>query len=168
MPRSAGLLDVPPQFLETRELQFETGCDQLDYYRAIGLELASGRRVALWWYERAPEPRGLDVQVDSGDDVDEVRTELLAALKVDEARVIWTPGQGHRGWEGRLATIYLVIRRDGHPTASPCQCVVREALFEEAVAQAEARRLNDVNADKDVVYDVQSTWLKRRWMGEEG
>jgi hypothetical protein len=82
---------TPDDLTARLNLQFETGCDQLDYYRRVGLILPSGRRVVINWYERAPEPRGFTLHTDSEDDFVSAREETLAALELDRTAIMWVP-----------------------------------------------------------------------------
>lgn len=40
----------PPAFFASRGVEFQTGCDDLDYYQAAELSLPDGRRFALMHY----------------------------------------------------------------------------------------------------------------------
>ena len=82
---------TPPEILTARTgLQFESGVDDLDYFRELGLELPSGRHVVLLWHERAPV-QGLCLQIDAGDDPASARADLLATLPLTESELIWVP-----------------------------------------------------------------------------
>lgn len=90
--RPVALLAVTPEVLEARlGVTFEHGRDDLDEYRELGLELSSGRRVLLNWYERAPEPRGLDLWTDAADDPVAARDETLKALGLSTSTLLWVP-----------------------------------------------------------------------------
>ena len=89
--RSAAVFSITPDELIARTgLPFESGVDDLDDYRAAGLELPSGRRVELLWYEHAPVA-GLELRVDLADDPAAAREEAMAALDVSAAEVLWIP-----------------------------------------------------------------------------
>ena len=89
--RSAGTFSTRPEHITARTgLEFESDHDDLDYFRAIGLELPSGRHVVLLWYERSPIP-SLSVQIESADDPIAARTDLMATLGLRPEEVSWTP-----------------------------------------------------------------------------
>lgn len=89
----AATLAVNPEVLaDWFGVRFERGADERDDYRAAGLELPSGRRVMLWWYERAPEPRGMRVLADRNDDPAAACDETLMVLGLCAGDVMWRPG----------------------------------------------------------------------------
>jgi len=90
--RDAGTLRLTPEDVEHKlGFSFERGVDDLDYYRALGLELPSGRRVVLNWYERAPEPRHLAVWADATDDLVLALSETLTGLGLPASAIAWQP-----------------------------------------------------------------------------
>ena len=85
------MFSTPPEVLTARTgLQFESGVDDLDYFRELCLELPSGRHVVLLWHERAPV-QGLCLQIDAGDDPASARADLFATLPLTESELIWIP-----------------------------------------------------------------------------
>lgn len=91
LSRAAAMFVTPPEVITARtSVAFESGVDDLDYFRAAGLELASGRRVLLIWHERAPV-LGLALEIDSADDPVAARAETMAALDLTPADVMWQP-----------------------------------------------------------------------------
>ena len=91
LPRAAALFNTWPQEVTHRTgIAFESGVDDLDYYRAAGVELPSGRRIILLWHERAPV-LGLELLIDLADEPDAARTETMAALEFGPADVLWVP-----------------------------------------------------------------------------
>jgi hypothetical protein len=165
--RSAALLDAPPQAVEAAcGLAFRAGLDDLDYYRAAGVELASGRRVGLLWRERAAEPHGLELLVDAADEPAAARAEVLAALGLDERCVIWAPDQSpltlaeirgeRRRWEGQ---VFVVVRYDESPLDPRGRFAVMNAYWSEEAAAAEVRSANALTRDPDTRYAYESTRL---------
>ena len=55
----------------------------------VGIRLSSGRPVELVQHLHAPEPRGFEVRVDSGDNCREVFGEFLRAFNVSPGAVLW-------------------------------------------------------------------------------
>ena len=91
MDRAAATFSVAPETVTERTgIAFESGVDDLDYFRAAGVELPSGRRVVLVWYERSPV-QGLVLEVDAKDDPAAALLETMAALKLEPTEVSWTP-----------------------------------------------------------------------------
>jgi hypothetical protein len=89
--RAAAMFAITPEELTTRTgVAFESGVDDLDYFRAVGLELSSGRHVLLLWHERTPV-LGLQLDIDLEDDPDNARAETMKALGISAAEVIWQP-----------------------------------------------------------------------------
>ena len=89
--RSAAMFSVTPEELTARAgVVFEAGVDGLDYYRAVGLELPSGRRVHLVWNERAPV-LGLQLDADGADDLVAAREETMATLRLMPSELMWSP-----------------------------------------------------------------------------
>ncbi len=88
----AATFDVRPEQVESHlGVTFERHLeDGLGYYRGIGLDLPSGRRIALLWYESAPI-LWLRLLVDSADDLVAARGETLAMLGLTDAVVAWMP-----------------------------------------------------------------------------
>jgi len=92
--RSAAMFSTTPEAVTARTgVAFESGVDDLDYFRAAGVELPSGRRVLLLWYERAPV-LGLQLEIDSADDPAAARSEAMAALDLASDEVMWSPNDG--------------------------------------------------------------------------
>ena len=90
--RSAGTFSTPPEAITARTgLEFERDLDDLDYFRAIGLELPFGRHVVLLWYERSPVP-ALSLQIDLADDPAAAREELMTVLGIRPGELSWIPG----------------------------------------------------------------------------
>ena len=69
----------------------ENGVDGDEPFRAAALELPSGRRVQLRWYERAPEPRGMRLLADVTDDADAACDETLLVLGLAPHDVMAAP-----------------------------------------------------------------------------
>jgi len=91
MHRAAALFSTSPEEITARTgFEFEAGVDELDHFRAISLELPSGRRVRLLWHERAPV-LGLELDIDLADDLDDARIETMNALGIAQAELIWQP-----------------------------------------------------------------------------
>jgi len=89
--RTAAVFAVTPEAVTARiGLAFEAGVDDLDYFRAVALDLESGRRVLLTWYERSPVP-GLVLEIDGQDDPAAARAETLEALSLTLEQVQWIP-----------------------------------------------------------------------------
>jgi hypothetical protein len=165
---SAGLVDAPPQRLEAQAgLAFHSGHDDLDYFRAAGVELPSGRRVVLWWYERAGPPHGLDLRVDAGDDPAAARAEALSALGLSARDLIWVPDAAGpevtnlasppQVWEG---TIFVVLRRDPDALA-PSDFVAMGGFWREQDAHQYVTRANALSAGSATRYAYQRTNLFR-------
>jgi hypothetical protein len=92
--RAAAVFAVAPDVVTVRTgLAFEAGVDDLDYFRAVALDLGSGRRVLLTWYERSPVP-GLVLEIDGDDDPEAARAETMEALGVTPEEVQWIPNSG--------------------------------------------------------------------------
>jgi hypothetical protein len=88
--REASALHPPPAAFEIRlGLTFEVGNDDLDYYRALGLQLASGRRIVLNRYERGDGCT--HIWSDFADDPTAARLETVEALGLTERDVAWIP-----------------------------------------------------------------------------
>ena len=82
MDRSAGTFSTSPEVITARTgLEFDRDLDDLDYFRALGLELPSGRHVVLLWYERSPMP-ALSLQIDLADDPAAGRRDLMTVLEL--------------------------------------------------------------------------------------
>ena len=166
--RSAALLDLPPQALDaSRGLTFYAGSDDLDYFRAAAVALPSGRRVALWWYERAPEPRGLELRIDAADDPAAARAEAFAALQLPHDAIVWVPdaataeltnlSRGPQRWEGQ---IFVVLRRD--PAArAPSDLAAVEAFWREEDARETVALAQAVTRDATTQYSYTSVNLFR-------
>lgn len=91
LARAIATFRVTPEALQARTgIVLLPGCDELDQFRAAGLELVSGRRVLLLWHERAPVQE-LVLEADWADDVLEARSEAMAALGLSKAEVSWVP-----------------------------------------------------------------------------
>ena len=89
--RSAATFSITPEAMSARTgLKFESGVNDLDHFRAAGVELPSGRRVNLLWYERAPI-LSLELQIDSADDLAAAREELMRVLGVEARELSWMP-----------------------------------------------------------------------------
>lgn len=89
--RAAATFPLTPEALTARTgLQFESGVDELDYFRAVGVRLPSGRHVELVWHERSPSP-ALALQVDAADDLANARAELMRTLDIQPEEVAWIP-----------------------------------------------------------------------------
>ena len=57
--------------------------------------------------------------------------------------------------------VFAVIRIDRYAEAPELMVTVKEIVRSQALADAEARRLNDLNSDKACFYFVQATRLYR-------
>ena len=91
LPRAAATLRLTPEEFSARTgIGFQAGCDDLDSFRAAGVELMSGRRVLLLWYERAPI-MDLELRIDSRDDPVAAREEALAAFGLSHDLIAWVP-----------------------------------------------------------------------------
>lgn len=79
--RRAADLAVSPEILDGWfGVPLEVGHEGEEPFRVAALELPSGRRVQLRWYEHAPEPRGLRLLADASDDPDQACEETLLVL----------------------------------------------------------------------------------------
>lgn len=89
--RPAALFAITPEGLTARTgVPFWAGLDELDYFRAAAVELSSARRVLLIWHERSPVP-GLALEIDFADDPAAARAEVMDALDLTPAEVLWMP-----------------------------------------------------------------------------
>ena len=89
--RAAAAFSTTPEALSARTgLQFEPGVGNLDYYRAAGVRLPSGRQVELVWHERSPVP-ALELRVDAADDPAAACQEVMGALGIQASEVSWVP-----------------------------------------------------------------------------
>lgn len=89
--RSAGMFSTSPEIITARTgLEFERDVDDLDYFRAVGLELPSGRHVVLLWYDRSPV-QGLSLQIDLADDALAARQDVMATLGLSPDELLWVP-----------------------------------------------------------------------------
>ena len=89
--RAAAVFALTPEEVTARSgLRFESGIDDLDYFRAVGLRLPSGRHAVLLWYERAPV-LGLSLQVDAADDPQAAREEVMSMLGLVPDELSWFP-----------------------------------------------------------------------------
>jgi hypothetical protein len=75
--------------IESLGLAVQYGSDDLDSFSTVGFQTSSGRIVQLLTYDAYPD-MGTIVFVDSQDDPEAARREVLAILDLDDGAFAWT------------------------------------------------------------------------------